>query len=82
VGMLQDKRGQMLKHRQVTSDISSGVINAEGVLTLDTGINNQKLTVLADGQLPALSCQLPDTLSPEKAVQFFPVIHCSPIGGV
>ncbi len=34
--------GQILKHRQVTSDISSGIsINAEGVLTLDSGINNQ-----------------------------------------
>lgn len=82
VGMLQDNRGQMLKHRQVTSDISSGVINAEGVLTLDVGINNRRLTVLGDGQLPVLSCQLPDALSPEKAVQFFPIIHCSPMGGV
>ncbi len=82
VGMLQDNRGQMLRHRQVISDISSGVINAEGVLTLDTGINNQKLTVLADGQLPALSCQLPDALSSEKAVQFFPVIRCSSMEGL
>ncbi|EUD06728.1 MULTISPECIES: CS1-pili formation C-terminal domain-containing protein [Providencia] len=82
VGMLQDNRGQMLRHRQMISDISSGVINAEGVLTLDTGINNQKLTVLADGQLPALSCQLPDALSSEKAVQFFPVIRCSSMEGL
>lgn len=81
VGMLQDNQGQMLKHRQVTSYISSGVINAEGVLTLDAAINSQRLTVLADGQLPALLCQLPDSLSPEKTVQFFPVIHCLPIGG-
>ncbi|MGK5718704.1 TcfC E-set like domain-containing protein [Proteus mirabilis] len=80
VAMLQDNFGQILKHRQVTSDISSGIINAEGVLTLDSGINNQKLTVLGNSQSPALSCQLPDVLSPGKDVQFFPVIHCSPIG--
>ncbi|SUC20508.1 Uncharacterised protein [Proteus mirabilis] len=51
---------------------SSGIINAEGVLTLDSGINNQKLTVLGNSQSPALSCQLPDVLSPGKDVQFFP----------
>lgn len=82
IGMLQDSHGEILKNRQVDSDISSGVINAEGVLTLDTGINNQRLVVLAGGQSPALLCQLPHVMSQEKTVQFFPVIQCSPMGGV
>ncbi|WP_342122374.1 hypothetical protein, partial [Proteus mirabilis] len=46
VAMLQDNFCQILKHRQVSIDISSGIINAEVVLTLDSGINNLELTVL------------------------------------
>jgi hypothetical protein len=42
VGMLQDENGNLLKNRYVSSDVSGGVINAEGVLTLDSSLTNRK----------------------------------------
>lgn len=79
IGVLQDSHGQILKHRQVDSDIARGVINADGVLTLEMGENNKTLTVLDKDLSPTLSCTLPE--EPSNNVQFYSTIHCQPIGG-
>lgn len=79
VSMLQDERGTVLKNRYVSSDVSSAMINAEGVLTLDSGLANQKLTVRAETEQSALQCQLPAVMDAENKVQFFSAIICRDI---
>lgn len=76
VGMLQDADGNVLKNRYVNSDASGGVINAEGVLTLDSGVANRVLTVRADSGLPALQCELPSDMDSSKKVHFINAIKC------
>lgn len=76
VGMLQDADGNVLKNRYVNSDASGGVINAEGVLTLDSGVANRMLTVRADSGLPALQCELPSDMDSSKKVHFINAIKC------
>lgn len=79
VGMLQDPQGRVLKNRQVSSDVANGVVNADGVLTLDSGVNNHQLTVQANESQPALRCAIPPTLD-NKKVHFYSVIHCQSSG--
>lgn len=76
VGMLQDERGNVLKNRYVSSDVSGGVINAEGVLTLDSGVANKRLSIRAKAGQPALQCALPTNLDKEKNVQFISTLAC------
>ena len=76
VGMLQDERGNVLKNRYVSSDVSGGVINAEGVLTLDSGTANRKLTVRAESGQPAMQCELPADMDKDKKVQFVSAVKC------
>ncbi|MBV4367482.1 TcfC E-set like domain-containing protein [Erwinia phyllosphaerae] len=76
VGMLHDEQGNLLKNRFVSSDVSSGVINAEGVLTLDSGVANSVLTVRAEPGQPALTCTLPSGLDRAKKVQFIDAVRC------
>lgn len=80
VGMLQDAHGNVLKNRYVRSDVSGGVINAEGVLTLDTGTANQTLTVRAENGQPAMQCALPSGMDRNKKVQFISTIKCRATG--
>jgi hypothetical protein len=76
VGMLQDENGNVLKNRYVSSDVSGGVINAEGVLTLDSGLANRKLTVRAEQGQPAMLCELPLDMDKDKKVQFISAVKC------
>ncbi|MBS1205829.1 MAG: fimbrial subunit usher protein, partial [Proteobacteria bacterium] len=80
VGMLQDAHGNVLKNRYVRSDVSGGVINAEGVLTLDSGTANQKLTVRAENGQPSMLCALPSGMDRNKKVQFISTIKCRTTG--
>lgn len=76
VGMLQDESGNVLKNRYVSSDVAGGVINAEGVLTLDSGATNKLLTVRVESGQPAMVCELPDGLDKDKKVQFISAVKC------
>lgn len=76
VGILQDEHGDVLKNRYVSSDVSSGVINAEGVLTLDSGMAKKLLKVRAEGSQPALQCELPKGMDKDKKVKFVSEVRC------
>lgn len=76
IAMLQDTDGNVLKNRYVSSDVSSGVINSEGVLTLDSGTTNRKLMVREDAGLPAMICDLPAGLDKEESVLFVSIVKC------
>lgn len=76
VGMLQDENGNVLKNRYVNSDVSGGVINAEGVLTLDSGTANRTLTVRAENGQPGMQCALPAEMDKDKNVQFVSTVTC------
>lgn len=76
VGMLQDGEGRVLKNRYVSSDVSGGVINPEGVLTLDSGVANRKLIVRAENGQPEMQCELPAGLGDDKKVQFINAVPC------
>lgn len=80
VGMLHDEHGNVLKNRYVKSDVSGGVINAEGVLTLDSGVANEMLTVRAEDGLPTMQCELPTGMDKDKKVQFISAIACRAVG--
>lgn len=58
IGTLLDEQGNLLKNRYVESDIGGAVINAEGVLTLEMGRGNKTLILRAEGEKPALICNL------------------------
>lgn len=79
VGMLLDERGQVLKNRYVKSGISSGMINADGVLTLDSAIANRMLTVRAEDGQRALQCPLPSSMDQNKRVQFISAVRCQAV---
>jgi hypothetical protein len=79
VGMLQDENGNVLRNRYVNTDVASGVINAEGVLTLDSGTENRKLKIRAEEGLPAMQCDLPTGIDTNKKVQFISAIKCRAI---
>lgn len=76
VGMLQDEQGKAVKNRYVRSDVGGSIVNAEGVLTLDTGVANRLLTVQAENGLPTLQCVLPSGLDKNKKVQFISAVRC------
>lgn len=76
VGMLLDEKGNTVRNRQVKSDVASSMVNAEGVLTLDAGVTNRQLMVQADKHQPALQCELPAKMEPNKKVQFISAVHC------
>ncbi|WP_312042608.1 TcfC E-set like domain-containing protein [Erwinia sp.] len=80
VAMLQDESGTMLKNRAVTSDVANGVINAEGVLTLDMSTHNGKLTVQAENHQATLSCAIPPVQDATQRVRFIDAIHCRTAG--
>ncbi|MCY0771396.1 TcfC E-set like domain-containing protein [Enterobacter cloacae complex sp. 2022EL-00788] len=78
IGTLQDEQGKLLKNRFVESDVSGSVINAEGVLTLETGRNNRILKMRAEDGKPALACVLPATEGLQaNSVQFVDSLKCS-----
>lgn len=60
----------------MSSDVSGGVINAEGVLTLDSGAENRKLMVRGEKGQPARQCTLPAGLDSSKKVVFISAIAC------
>jgi len=76
VGMLQDEQGNVVRNRYVESDVAGGMVNAEGVMTLDSGIKNRTLTVRAENDQPALACELPPGLDANKKVQFISAVLC------
>lgn len=76
VGMLQDEQGRAVKNRYVQSDVAGGMVNAEGVLTLDSGVTNRTLKVRAEQGQPALQCELPAGLDTDKKVQFISAAQC------
>ena len=78
VGMLQDENGILLKNRYVSSDISGGVINVEGVLTIDSSVKNRKLAVRAEDGQPPMQCTLPGDIDSEKKILFVSTITCRP----
>jgi len=80
VGMPQDENGNVLKNRYVSSDVSGGVINAEGVMTLDSGVANRELTVRAENGQPAMQCTLPVGMDKDKKVQFVSTVTCRAAG--
>ncbi|ELW3333317.1 TcfC E-set like domain-containing protein [Salmonella enterica] len=81
VGMLRDENGDILKNRYVSSDVGGGVINAEGVLTLDAGTGSRTLKVRAENGRPALECALPEDMDRSKKVQFVDMLTCRAAGG-
>ncbi len=77
IGTLQDEQGEMLKNRYVESDVGRAVINAEGVLTLESGRKNRTLKLRAENDRPALTCRLPvadDTK--DNDVHFVSAVMC------
>lgn len=76
VSLLHDERGDVLKNRDVRSDVSDGVINAEGVLTLEVGTSHRTLTVRADRGLPEMQCELPAYSERDKNVRFISTVRC------
>ncbi|ECL2126669.1 CFA, I fimbrial subunit C usher protein [Salmonella enterica subsp. enterica] len=82
IGTLQDEKGELLRNRYVESDVSGAVINAEGVLTLETGKKNRTLKLRAEGDKPALTCNLPaaDAAIGDKSVRFASAVKCSVAG--
>lgn len=81
VGMLQDEQGQAVKNRYVQSDVAGGMVNAEGVLTLDSGVTNRTLTVRAENGQPALTCEVPARLDTDEKVQFISAMPCRIVKG-
>lgn len=77
VGMLKDQYGKALKNRYVSSDVSGAMINAEGVLTLDSGVKNRLLKVKSEAGQPSLQCLLPADMAPDMKVQFVSAVPCS-----
>ncbi len=78
IATLQDEQGRILKNRFVESDVSGAVINAEGVLTLDTSKKNKILKLKAVDGKPSLTCTLPVTEKLEdKSVRFINALKCS-----
>lgn len=77
VGMLHNEQGEALKNRYVSSDVSGSVINAEGVLTLDSGVANKTLTVREESGQPAMRCELPASMDSSRGVQFISAIPCA-----
>ncbi|WP_437616464.1 CS1-pili formation C-terminal domain-containing protein [Erwinia sp. V71] len=75
VSMLQDERGTLLTQRYVSSDVSGAMINAEGVLTLDSGVANPMLTVSAEAEKPQMLCPLP-AADREQTVVFISALRC------
>lgn len=76
IGTLKDERGELLTNRYVGSDIAGAVINAEGVLTLETGMKSNVLTVRSEGQKPELVCAIPAADTEINDVRFLSAIHC------
>lgn len=76
IGRLYNEQGEMLKNRYVNSEISSGLINPEGVLTIDVAASEKRLTINAGNTQPAVQCDLPSTMIGDKKVYFIPEIHC------
>jgi len=78
VGTLQNEQGELLKNRFVESDISGAVINAEGVLTLETGAKNKTLLLKEEGGKPPLKCSIPATDDAgTNAIRFVDALKCS-----
>lgn len=78
IGTLLDEQGKLLKNRFVESDVSGSVINAEGVLTLETGRNNRILKMRSEDGKPALTCILPVIEDLQNtSVRFFNALICS-----
>lgn len=76
IGRLYNEQGEMLKNRYVNSAISSGLINPEGVLTIDVAVSEKRLTINAGNTQPAMQCDLPSTMTGDKKVYFIPEIQC------
>lgn len=80
ISMLQNAQGQLIKNRYVKSDVAQAMVNAEGVLTLDSGVTNRQLTVPAENGEPELHCEIPAGLDPNKRVQFISALKCQQVG--
>ncbi|MCU6345970.1 TcfC E-set like domain-containing protein [Enterobacter quasiroggenkampii] len=78
IGTLLDERGELLRNRYVESDVDGAVINAEGVLTIETGRKNRTLKLRAEDNGPALTCSLPaaDEAALNKGVRFVSALKC------
>ncbi|MDN4966809.1 TcfC E-set like domain-containing protein [Enterobacter hormaechei] len=79
IGTLLDERGELLRNRYVESDVGGAVINAEGVLNIETGRKNRTLKLRAESNRPALTCSLPaaDESAINKGVRFMSALKCS-----
>lgn len=77
IATLLDENGEMMTHRQVSSDVAGSVINAEGVLTLEVGIKNRRLNVRAEKNKPSLVCLLPPVEdATSKDISFISSVAC------
>lgn len=76
IARLYDEQENILRNRYVNSEFSSGLINPEGVLTIDVATNEKRLTINAGNRQQAMFCDLPSTKTDEKKVYFIPKIRC------
>lgn len=78
IATLLDENGEMMTNRQVSSDVAGSVINAEGVLTLEVGVKNRRLSVRKEYEKPALVCLLPPVdAATAKDISFISAISCN-----
>ncbi len=75
IGMLKDENGNILKNRNVESDVANGIINQDGILTLETGLKNRAFTVTAQNGESEMKCELP-SITAENDVKFIPDLLC------
>ncbi|SQC91249.1 Uncharacterised protein [Cedecea neteri] len=71
VSMLKDENGNIIKNRNVTSDVSSSIINQDGILTLKTGVKNKLIRVTNKNGEVEMKCELPSNNTHDD-VNFYP----------
>lgn len=78
VSRLFDEQGKLLRNRTVVSDVSSGQINSDGVLTLDIKSGEKDIQVNRLETNPGLHCRIPETSSERDSdVLFINKISCN-----
>lgn len=76
VGRLQDSHGNVIVNRSVSSDVSGGVVNTEGIVTLDASVDTHTLHIRAENGFPSMRCKLPEGLDKNQKVHFIGKIKC------
>ena len=78
VSMLKDENGNIIKNRNVTSDVSSSIINQDGILTLETGVKNKLIRVTNKNGEVEMKCELPSNNTHDD-VNFIPNLLCKKV---